>query len=329
MLAPDRTLVVREVTRPDPGPGEVLLDVAYAGVCGSDLHRIYDWDPVPAGSVLGHEFSGRVAGLGADVVGWSAGDRVTVLPVDPCGACPACSGRGGICRAGLARGPGLGRPGGYAEAVVVPAGMLVRLPDGVDDQAGAFVEPLAVACRAVRQSGARPGSRVAVLGGGPIGLTVALVLRARGAEAVRLVEPNPARRERAAASAPVAEDLAVAVDELGHPLDVVLDCTGHFAAATGAFPFVRDGATVVVVGLCGTPATVDLGTLVRAEIVLRGTLAYERQDFDAAIAALAEGAVPWRSVVTDVRPLEQANAVVRDLHGTASPQLKVLLSPTG
>jgi threonine dehydrogenase-like Zn-dependent dehydrogenase len=127
---------------------------------GSDLHML-SAGLVPAGHVLGHEITGTVAALGPGVAGWTAGGRVAVLPLVACRQCYAClAGRPNLCEEqGIDHGPGIGRPGGYAESVAVPAGMLRRLPDSVSDTHGALAEPLAVALHAIRVSAAGPPGR--------------------------------------------------------------------------------------------------------------------------------------------------------------------------
>jgi threonine dehydrogenase-like Zn-dependent dehydrogenase len=129
-ITDDRSVAVVDIDRPVPGVGEVLLDVRYCGICGSDLHMLgMPAEMIPAGHVLGHEFTGVVAGLGPGVDGWDAGERVTVFPMISCGQCYACrTGHLNLCEKGIDHGPGIGRQGGYAESVVVPAGMLRRLP---------------------------------------------------------------------------------------------------------------------------------------------------------------------------------------------------------
>ncbi|MEU7817624.1 alcohol dehydrogenase catalytic domain-containing protein [Pseudonocardia sp. NPDC049154] len=328
-LGPDRRLSVQEGPTPEPGAGEVRVDVAYSGICGSDLHAVYDQDPVAAGQVLGHEFSGRVARLGPGVTGWTVGERVTVLPIDACGECAACGREDGVCLAGLFLGPGLGRPGGFAESVVVPDRMLVRLPDEVDDRAGALVEPLAVGYRAARHTGAGPGARVLVLGAGPVGLLTVIGLRARGVESIALVESNPARRAVAEAldlGVAAVGDAASAADLLGGPADAAVDATGHPSAPGSAFPVLRSGGTLVVVGICMVPAPLDLLTLATSELVVRGSLAYSRADFAEAVRMLASGSVPVDRIVTAVAALDEAGEIVEDLHGGRSQHVKVLLA---
>jgi (R,R)-butanediol dehydrogenase/meso-butanediol dehydrogenase/diacetyl reductase len=145
-VAEDRRLVVVECPAPEPGQGQALVEVSYCGICGSDLHFREVPELFPAGTVPGHEFSGRIARVGDGVRTWSAGDRVCVLPFGQCGECAICrAGNEQVCPHAVSNGVGLGtgRPGAYAEQVVVDERMLFSLPESVDDRAGTLVEPLA------------------------------------------------------------------------------------------------------------------------------------------------------------------------------------------
>jgi (R,R)-butanediol dehydrogenase / meso-butanediol dehydrogenase / diacetyl reductase len=202
-VAEDRRLVAVECPVPEPGPGQALVEVAYCGICGSDLHFRDVPELFPTGTVPGHEFSGRIVAVGHGVAGWSAGDRVCVLPFAQCGECAFCqAGNEQVCPHAVTGGVGLdtGRPGAYATQVVVDERMLFSLPDSVDDQAGTLVEPLAVAIRAVDQARVALDEPVLVLGAGPIGLLTALVLRHRGVPRAMgvLAQPGPRSARRRA-----------------------------------------------------------------------------------------------------------------------------------
>jgi (R,R)-butanediol dehydrogenase/meso-butanediol dehydrogenase/diacetyl reductase len=333
----DRGLRVAAIDRPGPGPGEVLLDVRFCGICGSDLRMLQmPAEMMPAGHVLGHEFTGVVADLGPEAGPWRGGERVAVLPMVACGACRSC--RGGhlnLCeQGGIDQAPGIGRPGGLAESVVVPAGMLRRLPAEVSDADGALIEPLAVAIRAIRRSGATPQEPVCVLGAGPIGVLTAAALRARGFDRVVVVEPAPGRRlavERLGVPAVSAADAPAQVPALlgGDPPAVAIDCTGHPAGTPLALDLLSVAGRLAVAGLPGDPVSLDLDTLVVKEIVILGSLVYSDQDFSGAMADIAAGRVPCRDIVTTVAPLEQASRWFTDLADPATSQVKVLLAADG
>src|SRR5439155_4640007 len=177
----DRTITVERLPVPDPGPGQVLLEVSHCGVCGSDLHMVMEgWGQV--GSTGGHEYSGTIVALGDGVSGWQVGDRVVGGPDHGCGECEPC--RTGLTH--LCVGKGLAGTGGYQGAFaaykLLDVDSAYLVPDIVDLRTAALTEPLAVAYRGVRQSRVQPGQRALVTGAGPIGLLTVAVLRATGAD---------------------------------------------------------------------------------------------------------------------------------------------------
>jgi (R,R)-butanediol dehydrogenase/meso-butanediol dehydrogenase/diacetyl reductase len=335
LVGADRALTVTDIERPVPAVGEVLIDVRYCGICGSDLHMLgLPADLVPAGHVLGHELTGVIAAVGPGVTGWSAGERVVVLPMVACGRCYACrAGHSNLCeRGGIDDGPGIGRPGGYAESVAVPAGMLRRLPSTVSDRDGALAEPLAVALRAIRLSGAAPDEPVCVLGAGPIGLLAVAGLLAAGFERVAVIEPGPGRRAAAERLGVRAAGPDEAADEIpgllgGQRPTVVIDSTGHPSGAPLALRLLPAAGRLTVVGLPDAPAPIDLGLLAFKEITVRGSLVYDEHDFAAAVAHIAAGRIPCDRIITKVAPLDSAPAIVAELRGGATDHVKVLLTP--
>ncbi|MGY1707330.1 2,3-butanediol dehydrogenase [Geodermatophilus sp. SYSU D00697] len=301
---------IEDVPDPTPGPGQVKLRNAYAGICGSDLHVYHSPEnsgldytqPHPiTGSmppqVLGHEFSGTVVELGEGVDGVAVGDRVAVWPVYHCGHCAACrAGMVNTCRSfgfhGLTS-----DGGGMAEYTTVPATMLHLLPDGVDLRMGALVEPMAVAWHAVDLGEVRPGGSALVAGAGPIGIGVYFALRARGVETLVVSEPSAARREavqRLGATHvvdPTADDLAAVVADVtgGDGVDVAFDAAGAGAAVTSAIGLLAPAGRLVVVALHEKGFEFNPTVLVFGETSMKGALAYLPRDFDAVIAAMAEG----------------------------------------
>ena len=324
----DRLLRVIELDAPAPGAAQAVIEVSYCGICGSDLHFRDVPELFPAGCVPGHEFSGRIATLGPGVEGWAAGDRVTVLPFAQCGECEAClRGEEQVCANAVVSGVGLGtgRPGGYAERVTVDARMLFALPDSVDDRAGALTEPLAVAVRAVACAQTARSEPVSVIGAGPIGLLVALVLVARGYERVTLISRNPAR---AALAAELGVDV-VGLEEASsrEAPACVFECAGTPAAARLAAELARPLGRIVLVGFALEPLDLVAAPFLLKELTLRGVLAYTRADFAGAIELLASGAIPSEPLISAVRPLEDAEAAFQSLTAPGNTQLKVLLAP--
>jgi 2-desacetyl-2-hydroxyethyl bacteriochlorophyllide A dehydrogenase len=324
----DRLLRVIEVEPLAPGPGQVQLEVAFCGICGSDLHFRDVPELFPAGSIPGHEFSGRIAALGPGVRGWEVGQRVCVLPFAQCGECEAClRGDEQVCPHAVARGVGLGtgRPGAYAERVTVDERMLFALPEAVDDRAAALTEPLAVAVRAVAVCETAAHEPVTVIGAGPIGVLTALVLRERGYERVRLVSRNPAR---AALAAELGLDVA-GIEEAaaGEPPACVFECAGTPAAARLATELARPLGRVVLVGFALEPLDLNAAPILIGELTLRGVIAYTRADFAGAIELLASGAIPAARLIGQVLELDAAEQAFRSLTSPGNTQLKILLAP--
>ncbi len=342
----DRRLVAVECPAPEPGPGQALVEVAYCGICGSDLHFRDVPELFPAGTVPGHEFSGRIVRVGEGVDGWSAGDRVCVLPFGQCGECPECrAGNEQVCPHAVPRGVGLGtgRPGAYAGQVVVDERMLFSLPDSVDDRAGTLVEPLEVAIRAVDLADVKPDEPVLVLGAGPIGLLTALVLRHRGFRDAVVCSRNPARGQRAAAlglSTISIEEVAQGAACEGSGGEgsggggpgggspaCVFECAGTPAAAQLAVEVLRPLGRLLLVGLSLEPLDLAAPPIVLKELSIRGVIAYQRAQFQAAIDMLAAGAIPVDELITEVVPLADAEAAFQALTARGNDKVKILLAP--
>jgi (R,R)-butanediol dehydrogenase/meso-butanediol dehydrogenase/diacetyl reductase len=327
-VAEDRRLVVVDRPRAEPGPSEVAVDVAFCGICGSDLHFRDVPALFPAGTVPGHELSGRIGAVGAGVTGWSAGDRVTVLPFAQCGECELCrSGNEQVCPHAIANGVGLGtgRPGGYAERVVVDAAMLFALPAVLDDRAAALAEPTAVAVHAVAKAQLSPGDRVVVLGAGPIGVITALVLRARGFEDVTVVSRNPARAR--AAHGLGLTTLALDDAHTAAGAAAVFECAGTSAAANLALELVGPLGRVILVGIAPEGLTIPATAIVFKEAEIRGALVYRRTEFAEAIGMLADGRVPADPLISDVVGLDRAEEMFQALTAPGNDRVKVLLAP--
>jgi len=187
---------VELVPVPEVGPTDLLVEVAWCGVCGSDLHTILEGWGKP-GTIGGHEWSGTVAVVGSDVSGWSAGDQVIGGPPPTCGVCDPCeAGRPSLCVARPTPGTALYR-GAFARYKLIDVGEAVRIPAGLPVRAAALTEPLAVALHALTRSGVEPGHRVFVSGAGPIGALVIAALRAKGVDDIVVSEPSEVRRDLA------------------------------------------------------------------------------------------------------------------------------------
>jgi 2-desacetyl-2-hydroxyethyl bacteriochlorophyllide A dehydrogenase len=273
--------------------------------------------------VIGHEMSGIVAELGEGVDGFSVGDPVVVRPLDTRGETPADRGFGHIGR--RLKFLGIDAPGALQAYWTVPAFTLHRLPPSVDLRLGALAEPLAVACHDVRRGEVGAGETAVVIGGGPIGLLIALVARAAGAR-VLLVEPDSSRRglaeELGLAAFEPAHDLSEAIGEAG--ADVVFEVSGSGAGILAATKHAGIRGRVVVVAIFPEPKPVALFDVFWKELELRGARVYEPEDFEAAIALLGEGTLGVERLITAVEPLERAPEVFEEL-SAGRPAMKILV----
>lgn len=333
-------LRIEDVAEPAPGPGQVKLRNAFAGICGSDLHVYYspeaaglDFDrphPLTGATlpqILGHEFSGTVVEVGEGVSGVKAGDRAAVWPIYFCGECAACRrGMYNVCqRIGF---HGLtSHGGGMAEFTTVDASKLHLLPENVDLRMGALVEPMAVAWHAVSRANIDAGDTALIAGAGPIGIGVLFALKARGIEKVLVSEPSAERRAIVAALGatvvdPAGEDLAAAVAELtdGDGVDAAFDAAGVGPAIASGLASLTPGGRVVVVAIHERPMELQPSQLVMAETDISGTLAYLPEDFDAVIAAMSRGAYDTTGWVEQV-PLEGVVDAIHRLRGGAGAKI--------
>ena len=314
-----------------PGPGEVRLDVAFCGICGTDLH-IYQGhmdQRVDIPQVIGHEMSGLIAEIGPQVTGWQPGDRVVVRPLDPCRHCPACrAGHAHICH--NLKFLGIDTPGAFQGSWTVPAHTLHRLPGDLPLDQAALIEPLAVACHDVRRAELQPGQDVVVIGGGPIGLLVSLVARHAGAR-VLVSEINAHRLALARelgfdAADPRQADLAQLVMDRTSSAgaDVVFEVSGSAAGAAVMTQLLRTRGRIVVVAIFAQSPPVDLHRFFWRELELRGARVYEPQDFVQAIDLAAAGTLPIERLISIRRPLEELQRAFDEIESSTNV-MKVLI----
>jgi (R,R)-butanediol dehydrogenase/meso-butanediol dehydrogenase/diacetyl reductase len=289
---------------------------------------------MPAGTVMGHEFSGVVEEVGKEASGrFQVGDRVCALPMIGCGRCGPClSGDATQCATVLTT--GLGQvAGAYAEYVRVGVHETLRLPDSVDHRQGAMVEPLAVGLHAVDKAGLAPGARVLIVGGGPIGLTVALWSRFFGARAVVLSEKAAGRRELAArfgateALDPSRQEIGPEfAKHAGGPPDVIFECVGVPGLIQECMNLAPNRGRVVVVGVCVGPDNFVPAVGVVKELDLRFVVAYHKRDWELTLSLLAQERISSQAMVTDVVDLTGFPSAFEALKKPSS-QCKVMLEP--
>jgi L-iditol 2-dehydrogenase len=319
---------------PEPGPREVLVEVAAVGVCGSDVHyyehgRIGSFvvrDPM----VLGHEASGRVARLGPGASKHEVGDRVALEPGVPCGRCRECrAGRYNLCRdVRFFATPPI--DGAFANFVTIHEDFAFPLPGSVSDEAGALMEPLSVGIWACQKAGISAGDRVLVTGAGPIGLLAAQAARAFGATEITVTDVNPARlgvAERTGATRTI-DVSETALEDAGLEADALIECSGHPASVKAGITVLRPAGTAVLVGMGPEEeGTVPLALIQSRELWLTGTFRYANT-YPRAIALAAEGRVDLEAIITGHHDLEEAEAALRAGREDATA-VKVMVMPAG
>ena len=314
-----------------PAAGQVQIKVSHCGICGTDLHIYHGVmdNRVTFPQIMGHEVSGTVAAIGEGVAGFTVGEGVAVMPLDWCHDCPACAaGHHHICQ--NLKFLGIDTPGAFQSYWTVPAHTLHKLPSELAMTHGAMIEPLAVACHDVRLGQVQAGEYVVVLGGGPIGILIALVAKKAGAN-VLVSEINPFRVQLAIdlgfdAVNPREIDLVAYVTEQtgAAGADVVFEVTGAQAGASVMTELPRTRGRIVIVGIHGQPAEVALFKFFWRELQLIGTRVYEHEDFAQAIALAAAGAIPLDKIITDIRPLSELEAGFKQMESGGNV-MKILL----
>lgn len=309
-------VVVEEKPLPAITAGEVLIKVAYAGVCGSDMNIYQGVHPrAQAPLIMGHEFSGTVE---AGHPTLAKGTPVTVYPLLSCGHCEPClNGYAHVCN--TLRLIGIDCDGAMAEYVKVPVDKVLAIPPTLPLKLGAFIEPLAVGVHAVRRSGYKPGDRAVVFGAGPIGLCVAACLQYFGASQVIVIEAHPHRLDVARQLGFTAidagnEDIRARVRECtaGANADFAFDCAAHPSVQTVLMDVLKVQGTAVIVGSYKKPPEVDLLKVEFKELTVIGIRVYERRDFEIATQILQSGSIDFDRMLTESPP-EQAPERFRDL----------------
>ncbi|HLV74994.1 alcohol dehydrogenase/L-iditol 2-dehydrogenase [Actinomadura hallensis] len=301
LTGPRRTEVVDTWAEPEPGPGEVVVEMTAVGLCGSDLAVHDGTRPTPALPwVPGHEGGGRIVAVGPDVRDRRVGQLVAVEPNYCCFSCPPCArGMTSGCENRLS--PGITVPGLLAERVAVPARFAWPLPEPVEAGVLACIEPLAVARSAVRRSGVRPGADCLVVGAGSQGLLTCLSLVEAGARAY-VTDPHADRvavAERIGAR-PVREGD-------GRAFPFVFDTAGVPAAWENATHKVATGGTVMVIGMSGEPVGLSTMELTRRQLQVRGSLIYDHPgDFADTVAAAAGAAAGLAGLLRPGVPVHEA-----------------------
>ena len=326
-----------DVDIPDVGDTDILVRVAAASLCGSDVHY-YHWLPgseiVRVPVILGHEFAGEVVEVGAAVRNTAVGDRVCAPPTMPCGRCANChAGRGDICSDRLTA--GIRSDGFFAGFGRLTAGAsIIKIPDNVSFETAALMEPMMVSFNAVDISAFNIGAKTAILGPGPIGLLTMLLLRIGGASII-MVTGTATDQKRLSLAGELGADVVLNVenedpvsaarDLTGDGFDVVFEATGHQKAIPQALEMVKPGGQVVLIGIHPGPAQFDPTPMVRNRKSIIGAYGHSEQQWKRGMSLLARERLNVEPIITHRLPLEQAEEGFR--LGTKQEAAKVIFLP--
>jgi L-iditol 2-dehydrogenase len=332
MTAPG-VIAYRDIPVPEPAAGELLLKIMRIGVCGSDIHVNHGLHPYTKYPVVqGHEVSGRVERLGPGARGFAVGDRVTFMPQVFCGTCLPCrTGRYNICD--NLKVMGFQTTGAASEYFAVAADKCLKFAENLSFEAGAMIEPLAVAVHALGRLGDIKGKRLVVYGAGPVGNLVAQSALGQGAADVIATDTSDYRLSLATACGvphvvnPKSEDMDSAILKFYGPdrADAALECVGVEATMTQAILSARKGSTIVVVGVFGEKPKVDLGLVQDRELSLVGTLMYRREDYERAIALVADGKVKLEPLMSAHFPFDRYMEAYKFIDANREKSMKVFI----
>lgn len=326
---------IADVDAPKPDNNKVIIDIIKTGICGSDIHN---WDAgEPKGLIMGHEFTGKVVNPGSRT-DLKIGDRVTALPISPCGNCEACeTGNPQYCSETWTHAIGLSldNPGGLTSTIAIRPDMVLKLPDNVTDEEGAMVEPTAVGLHAVHLADIRVGDKVLIVGGGIIGLVSAMFAKLEGAEFVAVSETNEARGKKSV-KLNVADDWFNAKDEnflnniftkIPNGFDVVIDCSGTTKAVESELMTVKPGGTIVLVGVSPKPIEFASVIAVMKELTIKGAIAYTKEEFKNCISLMANKKIDVMKFVDDIVPLEETQKAYEKLTSGTDDAVKIMIDP--
>lgn len=326
---------IKEIEEPKSDGNNVIIEITKAGICGSDIHN---WETgEPKGLIEGHEFCGKVRDVGSRT-DLKIGDRVTALPISPCGICDACkSGNPQYCPHTWenAIGLSLNNPGAYTKYISVNPDLILKTPDNITDEEVALVEPTAVGLHAVHLADIKVGAKVLVVGGGIIGLVSALFAKKEGASQVVLSETNEERGQNAIrlkladefldAKSPEFLEKALKISNGG--FDIVLECCGNSAAVTSAIMACRPGGKVILVGVATGSITIPTVMAVLKEISLQGAIAYTKEEFICSMELMSKKQIDVTNLISETISLEKVQEAFIELTSGKSKKIKILIDP--
>ena len=323
-----------ETSRPEIKPNEILMKVRNIGICGSDIHAYYGQHPFMSFPIrLGHEMSGEIVEVGAEVEGFQVGDLVTAMPQEFCRECEPCKeGRYNICN--TLEVIGCQTPGAACEYFNVHADLVKKIPEGISARIAATIEPAAVGVHAVRRCGSVKGKNVVVMGAGTIGNVTAQAAVAEGAKSVLITDLSDYRLALAHEKCGIPHAIntgkytmqeAVEMAFGGEGADIFFECVGVGATVNQAIECSKKGHSIVVVGVFGSNPTVNLAWGQDRELSIVGSLMYVEKDWDDTTAYIAEGKMKMEPLVSKVFPFDEYQQAFKYIENNKDTSLKILI----
>ena len=332
MTAP-REIRFDRVPVPQPGPGQVLVKIKRIGICGSDIHVYHGKHPYTKYPVTqGHEVSGRIAAVGEGVTGFRVGQKVTIEPQVFCGRCHPCThGKYNLCES--LKVMGFQTTGTASEYFAVDQSKIDVLPEAMDYNEGAMIEPLAVTVHAAKRAGDVKGLNVCVLGCGPIGILLIQSLKAFGAAKVLATDVSDYRLELAkqcgadvTINTKNAEFGRAMLDAFGpDKADIIYDCAGNDITMDQAIQNARKGSTIILVAVYAGLAHCDLAKLNDSELDLNTTMMYRHEDYVDAIRLVGEGKIQLKPLMSRHFAFQDYLAAYQYIDGNRENTMKVLV----
>lgn len=334
-LEKSKSLITSDIDEPKKEKDKVIIKVESCGICGSDIHN---WETgLPQNLVMGHEFAGTVIDTG-DRNDIKIGDKVTALPISPCGKCLPCkTGNVHYCKETWSNAVGLSlsNPGGYAELTSIKSDLVKKLPESVSFDEGAMVEPSAVALHATNLADIKVGSKVLIVGGGIIGLMACEFAKLEGASYIALLETNMSRAKKATSlgkadeyfDATKTETIETLINRSNGGFDVVIECCGNEAAVNEAIMTTKPGGKIILVGVSPNPITIPTVMTVLGEISMVGAIAYTEKEFETCIELIAAKKLNVKKYIDEIVPLEKAQDSFLKITSGKNSEVKIIFHP--
>lgn len=335
-----KILSIEDMPTSEPAPGEILVRVRASGICGSDLHGFLDSTGTNRreGLIMGHETAGEVAAVGEGVTRFAVGDRVTVDPQVVCGICEPCSkGWISICDNKRVTGSSLRgfEHGSMGEYLAVAEGQAYAIPDDLDFDIAAMIEPLSNAAHVVNRADVKLGDTVVIVGAGTLGLCMLQCVVAAGASKIIVSDTSPLRLEVARTLGahivvnPTEENLRTVVAEStsGRGADIVIESVGIDITYQDTIHLVRKRGKIMFFGAVQPTVTVDLMPILHKEITILGCTGANEEEMQIAINLVRTGVVNLRPLITHQFTLADADKAFRTLTDPAAGSIKVQVLP--